>query len=96
MPSQAGNFAHRLATHPNDPDPNRPGHARRVVGGVVAGLEAEPMIYKIAHTMESGEWDVLESFAAENENEANAYAEQNYAGDDDWYVLDERGKNINN
>jgi hypothetical protein len=50
--------------------------------------------YRIAFTMESGEWDVVETFHAASRAAANEYAEQNY-GDREWYVLDADGKNIN-
>jgi hypothetical protein len=50
--------------------------------------------YRIAFTMESGEWDVVETFHAANNAAANEYAEENYA-DRDWYVLDAAGNNIN-
>jgi len=50
--------------------------------------------YRIAFTMESGEWDVVETFHAANNAAANEYAEENY-GDCDWYVLNAVGKNIN-
>jgi hypothetical protein len=50
--------------------------------------------FSIAFQQESGEFDVVESFAAENCGEANAYAERNYP-DQSWYVLDADGANIN-
>ena len=50
--------------------------------------------YRVAFTMESGEWDVVETFHAASNTAANEYAEENYA-DRDWYVLDAAGKNIN-
>jgi hypothetical protein len=50
--------------------------------------------YRIAFPMESGEWDVVETFTAESSDDANAYAEANYS-DSEWFVLDASGKNIN-
>jgi len=50
--------------------------------------------YRIAFSMESGEWDIIEEFEADDDSAANAYAEDHYP-DDEWYVLDERGRNIN-
>ena len=50
--------------------------------------------YRIAFPMESGEWDVVEAFTAESNDDANEYAEKNYA-DKEWFVLDACGKNIN-
>lgn len=54
----------------------------------------EPSQYIIAFEMESGDWDMIESFEAKNDEEANAYAEANY-GEQEWYVLDSAGDNIN-
>ncbi len=50
--------------------------------------------YKIAFMMESGEFDIVETFQADDDDDANAYTEDNYA-DQEWYVLDSRGNNIN-
>ena len=50
--------------------------------------------YFIAYAMTSGEWDIVDSFAATDDADANAYAEQHYTGDE-WFVLDSTGKNIN-
>ena len=49
--------------------------------------------YQIAFAMESGNWDIVETFAAADDIAAEAYAEKNYTGQG-WYVLCE-GKNIN-
>ena len=49
--------------------------------------------YQIAYAMESGAFDVVETFDAENDVEAEQYAEQNYP-DTEWYVLRD-GHNIN-
>lgn len=50
--------------------------------------------YQIAVTKADGNWDVVERFDAANDSAANAYAEVNHS-DIDWYVLDEKGVNIN-
>ena len=52
------------------------------------------MEYRIAFAMESGDWDVVETFEAETDDAANQYAETNYP-DQEWYVLDSAGQNIN-
>jgi hypothetical protein len=51
-------------------------------------------IYHIAYTTESGEWDIIDTFMAVDDAEANEYAEANYAGTE-WYVIDECHDNIN-
>ncbi len=51
--------------------------------------------YKIAFMVEcSGAFEIVETFEAAGNEEANSYAETNYAGKD-WYVLDAAGENIN-
>lgn len=50
--------------------------------------------YRIAFVMADGEWDIVEEFRASNDDAANAYAEEHYAGKE-WFVLDNTGKNIN-
>ena len=50
--------------------------------------------YTIAFEKSDGEWDVVETFEAADDDAANAYAEQGYAGQE-WYVLDTDGDNIN-
>ena len=50
--------------------------------------------YHIAFSMESGEWDIVESFYVPSDAAANAYAERNYS-EQEWYVLDKHGANIN-
>ena len=52
------------------------------------------MEYRIAFAMESGDWDVVETFEAETDDEANQYAETNYSGEE-WYVLNVAEENIN-
>jgi hypothetical protein len=50
--------------------------------------------YSVAFVREDGEFDVLERFIADDDDEANDYAERGYAGQE-WFVLDSRGRNIN-
>lgn len=51
--------------------------------------------YRIAFVDGStGGFDVVETFTASCDDEANAYAETHYANQD-WYVLDSSGRNIN-
>jgi hypothetical protein len=50
--------------------------------------------YQIALVMADGEWEVIDTFAASDDDAANAYAEEHHA-DRDWYVLDAGGRNIN-
>jgi hypothetical protein len=42
----------------------------------------------------TGDWDVVETFTAPNDDAANAYAEEHYA-DQEWYVINAAGENIN-
>lgn len=50
--------------------------------------------YRIACVRNDGSWDAVETFSAVDDDAANVYAEENYAGQD-WYVLDASGRNIN-
>ena len=50
--------------------------------------------YRVAYAMGRGEWDVVDRFTALDDDAANAYAAQHYDGDE-WYVLDDTGRNIN-
>jgi hypothetical protein len=50
--------------------------------------------YRVAFVKADGTWDVAETFMAMTREDANAYAERNYAGAE-WYVLDDKGRNIN-
>jgi hypothetical protein len=50
--------------------------------------------YRIAYADGSGEWDVVDTFTATDDDAANAYAEATYSGDE-WYVLDASNRNIN-
>jgi len=56
--------------------------------------EAVQSEYRIAYAAGSGEWDVVDTFTATDDDAANAFAEATYAGDE-WYVLDANGRNIN-
>jgi len=49
--------------------------------------------YQIAFARADGEWDVMESFVTASDDDANAYAEAHYWGQE-WYVLRD-GININ-
>lgn len=52
-------------------------------------------VYQIAFMLEStGDFEIVEKFAAADNDAANAYAEANYAGRE-WYVLDCGGESIN-
>lgn len=58
-------------------------------------LAAEGREYRIAFVRGSdGEFVVAHRFLALDDESANAYAEERY-GDEDWYVLDSTGRNIN-
>jgi hypothetical protein len=50
--------------------------------------------YRIAFARESGTWETVETFNAISDEAANAYAAANYA-DQEWYVLDSAGGNVN-
>ena len=50
--------------------------------------------YFIAYAMGNGEWGIVDSFAATDDADANAYAAEHFNGDE-WYVLDDTGRNIN-
>lgn len=56
------------------------------------GAECERQ-YRIAFVRESGDWDVVEWFAAANDDAARAYAENEY-GENNVFVLDHTGRNI--
>jgi hypothetical protein len=50
--------------------------------------------YRIAYMLEAtGEFEIVETFQAADDVDANAYAEENHDGE--WYVLDSTGRNIN-
>lgn len=50
--------------------------------------------YRIAFARNNGTFWVRERFVALDDDEANAYAERHYDGQE-WYVLDSTGRNIN-
>lgn len=64
-------------------------HAERLAENRAAGRE-----YRVAYAMSSGEWDVVDRFTAHSDRAANAYAARHY-DNDEWYVLDANGRNIN-
>ena len=51
------------------------------------------MKYQIAFAMDNGEWDIVDTFDADNDEDANEYAEEHYPRAE-WYVLRD-GSNIN-
>ena len=56
--------------------------------------EDEAPEYRIAYMLEAtGEFEIVETFQAATDADANAYAEANHDGE--WYVLDSTGRNIN-
>ena len=66
-------------------------------GEFVRVCSREPVLsdYSVALVNGSdGSFEVIEQFTAENDEAANAYAEQHYP-EDEWFVLDEQGRNIN-
>jgi hypothetical protein len=51
--------------------------------------------YHVAVMLEAtGAFEILETFNADDDDDANAYAERNHSGKA-WYVLDENRRNIN-
>lgn len=60
----------------------------------IADSEDESVEYRIAFAREDGSWDVVETFQAIDDTDANLHAETVYAGRE-WYVLDATGRNIN-
>ena len=48
----------------------------------------------IAECLNNGDWDIIEQFEAQDDQEANAYAEEHHS-DLDWYILNNDGQNIN-
>jgi hypothetical protein len=49
--------------------------------------------YRIAYVMADGGWDIVDRFSAVDDAGANAYAATYFDGDE-WYVLDDTGRNI--
>jgi hypothetical protein len=64
------------------------------VEGALTLLDLQAREYRIAYAMGNGEFDVVDSFMAADDAGANAYAATYYDGDE-WYVLDDTGRNIN-
>jgi len=50
--------------------------------------------YLIAEVLNTGDWGIIEEFAAQDDEAANAYAEEHYSHIE-WYVLDKDQVNIN-
>lgn len=69
-------------------------HVHSATDGVCGRVPAAESEYRIAYLREDGSWDIVQAFLAAGDNEANAYAEEN-CHNDDWYVLDAAGRNIN-
>jgi hypothetical protein len=68
---------------------------RKVWAEASARWGTSELTYRIAFVLEStGGWEVVEEFPAANNDAANAYAEEHYAGRE-WYVIDADGNNIN-
>jgi len=65
------------------------------MGDAELARDLETGSYQIAFMLEAtGEFEVVETFHAADDQAANEYAEQNY-GDRPWYVLDSSARNIN-
>lgn len=62
--------------------------------GALTLLDSQAREYRIAYAMGNGEWDIVDRFLALDDAGANAYASTYYDGDE-WYVLDDTGRNIN-
>ena len=56
--------------------------------------EAGNKNYSLAFVKTDGSWDIPQTFVAVDDDAANEWAEQHYA-DQEWYVLDAAGRNIN-
>ena len=56
-------------------------------------METTSVEYEIAFRLENGAFEVVETFCAKTDADAEAYAEETYPGTD-WYVLRD-GENIN-
>lgn len=59
-----------------------------------AAMDDEAGRYSLAFAKEDGSWDIVQTFMAGGDDEANGWAEKHYAGQE-WYVLDANGRNIN-
>jgi hypothetical protein len=67
---------------------------KMTVEGALTLLDLQAREYRIAYAISNGEFDVVDSFMAADDAGANAYAATYYDGDE-WYVLDDTGRNIN-
>lgn len=74
----------------SDPDVRR-GSAVRCS---CCGREDGERQYRVALADSNGDWEVLEYFAADDDEAANAYAEKWYQSQE-WYIIDRNGRNIN-
>jgi hypothetical protein len=79
------------SVHPDDADDQ---HRKSVLCGILASLSPAGREYRIAYAAGGGEWDVVDTFTATDDDAANTYAEATYSGDE-WYVLDADNRNIN-
>lgn len=79
------------SVHPDDADDQ---HRKSVLCDILESLSLPDREYRIAYAAGSGEWDVVDTFLATDDDAANAYAEETYSGDE-WYVLDADNRNIN-
>jgi hypothetical protein len=68
-------------------------HDEQVIDSI-RDLEASLRDYRIAYPLADGGWDIVDTFRALDDSDANAYAETHYDGDE-WYVLDANNRNIN-
>lgn len=55
---------------------------------------SEDQAYRIAFVMADGGWDIVEEFDAVDDEAASEYAAEHY-GEDEWFVLNADGQNIN-
>ena len=79
------------SVHPDDADDQ---NRKSVLCGMLESLNSADHEYRIAYAAGGGEWDVVDTFVATDDDAANAYAEATYSGDE-WYVLDNTNRNIN-
>jgi hypothetical protein len=67
---------------------------REAAGQVIDDADAMLSEYRVAYMVDTtGEFEIVETFTAADDAEANAYAEANHDGE--WYVLNDKGRNIN-
>ncbi len=56
---------------------------------------SEPRRYMVAFVREEdGEFEVVETFNERDDEAASRYCEDNY-GEQEWYLLDSNGRNVN-